>query len=169
MKIYFDTEFIEDGNTIDLMSIGMVREDGLTYYAELAECDLTRADEWVQKNVIPHLLGGKWRMSRATVKSDLLAFAGEAPQFWAYYASYDWVALAQLFGRMIDLPSHWPMHPMDLQQMRVERGIAHLPEQTGIAHHALNDALWTRDAHEWLLRQTVPASGGAQAATGTAE
>lgn len=27
MKIWFDTEFIEDGKTIDLISIGMVRED----------------------------------------------------------------------------------------------------------------------------------------------
>ena len=41
MRICFDTEFIEDGRTIDLLSIGLVREDGATYYAEPAE-----ADEW---------------------------------------------------------------------------------------------------------------------------
>jgi len=28
MKIWFDTEFYEDGRTIDLISIGLVREDG---------------------------------------------------------------------------------------------------------------------------------------------
>ena len=28
MKIFFDTEFIEDGKTIELLSIGLVREDG---------------------------------------------------------------------------------------------------------------------------------------------
>lgn len=28
MRIWFDTEFIEDGKTIDLISIGLVREDG---------------------------------------------------------------------------------------------------------------------------------------------
>ena len=37
MKIFFDTEFIEDGKTIDLISIGMVREDGETYYASSPE------------------------------------------------------------------------------------------------------------------------------------
>ena len=39
MKIFFDTEFIEDGKTIDLLSIGAVRDDGETYYAEPAEAD----------------------------------------------------------------------------------------------------------------------------------
>ena len=28
MKFFYDTEFIEDGHTIDLVSIGIVREDG---------------------------------------------------------------------------------------------------------------------------------------------
>jgi hypothetical protein len=28
MKYYYDTEFIEDGRTIDLISIGIVAEDG---------------------------------------------------------------------------------------------------------------------------------------------
>jgi 3' exoribonuclease, RNase T-like len=33
VKIFYDTEFIEDGRTIDLISIGMVAEDGREYYA----------------------------------------------------------------------------------------------------------------------------------------
>ena len=45
MRIWFDTEFIEDGRTVDLLSIGMVREDGATYYAEPAETDRDRADK----------------------------------------------------------------------------------------------------------------------------
>lgn len=55
--IAFDTEFIEDGRTIDLLSIGLVRYDGTTYYAEPAETDRTRASEWVVENVMPHLTG----------------------------------------------------------------------------------------------------------------
>jgi hypothetical protein len=31
MRFWFDTEFIEDGKTIDLMSIGVVAEDGRKY------------------------------------------------------------------------------------------------------------------------------------------
>ena len=33
MRIFYDTEFLEDGKTIDLISIGMVAEDGREYYA----------------------------------------------------------------------------------------------------------------------------------------
>jgi hypothetical protein len=31
--IYYDEEFLEDGRTIELISIGLVREDGAEYYA----------------------------------------------------------------------------------------------------------------------------------------
>jgi hypothetical protein len=55
MKIWFDTEFIEDGRTIDLMSIGMVREDGAFYYAESDQWIPGKASAWVKENVIPHL------------------------------------------------------------------------------------------------------------------
>lgn len=155
MKIWFDTEFIEDGKTIDLMSIGLVREDGAVWYGEVAECDLSKAGEWVQKNVIPHLKGGVYVLPREGIRQNLLAFAGNAPQFWTFFGAYDWVALAQLFGRMIDLPPHWPMHHMDIQQVRIERGIGELPKQTGTAHNALDDAIWTRDVHHWMLQQPV--------------
>jgi hypothetical protein len=143
MRFWFDTEFIEDGRTIDLMSIGVVSEDGREYYAEIAECDLSRADEWVKANVIPHLTGDK--KTRLEVRDDLLAFFGEKPEIWAYYADYDWVAFCQLFGRMIDLPNGWPMFCRDLKQLA---GDTRLIEQTGVEHHALADARWTRDA--WM-------------------
>ena len=39
MKFFLDTEFIEDGRTIDLLSIAIVCEDGREYYAEPAEAD----------------------------------------------------------------------------------------------------------------------------------
>lgn len=149
MKIWFDTEFIEDGKTIALLSIGMIREDGETYYAEIAEADLSKADGWMRENVIPHLTGVT--TSRSTVADDIVAFAGENPEFWAYYADYDWVALCQLYGRMIDLPKGWPMFCRDVQQVRVEKGVKDLPPQTSTEHHALADAMWTKEAHEFLL------------------
>lgn len=60
MKIFFDTEFIEDGKTIDLISIGMVRDDGEELYLENRECNLSRASPWVTENVLPYLTGDKW-------------------------------------------------------------------------------------------------------------
>lgn len=153
MKIWFDTEFIEDGKTIELISIGMVREDGATLYAESADCDLSRADDWVQKNVIAHLNGGPSEFYRHEIAEKVVKFAGEKPEFWAYYADYDWVVLCQLFGRMIDLPKGWPMFCRDVKQLAVDLGSPKLPEQSSIEHHALADAIWTKEAWEFLAKK----------------
>lgn len=155
MKIWFDTEFIEDGKTIDLISIGMVREDGRTYYAENAQCDVSRASPWVKDNVLPHLTGEF--ADRTDIARAIVDFAGEKPEFWAYYCSYDWVALCQLYGRMIDLPKGWPMFCRDVKQLCDSLGSPRLPEQSGTEHHALADALWTREAFEFLQHQRMPA------------
>jgi hypothetical protein len=57
MRIWYDTEFLEDGHTIDLISIGMVAEDGRQYYAVNADADWDRiADsDWLCENVVPSL------------------------------------------------------------------------------------------------------------------
>ena len=61
MKYFLDTEFIEGFHKpllgkrrhfIDLISIGIVCEDGRTYYAISNEYNFNNADEWVKKNVI---------------------------------------------------------------------------------------------------------------------
>lgn len=149
MRIWFDTEFIEDGKTIDLISIGMVREDGAIYYAEAAECNRSRASQWVVDNVFPHLDQSMVK-PRARIAADLIAFAGGAPQFWAYYADYDWVALCQLFGTMMDLPKGWPMYCRDVKQLCDELGNPPLPKQATNEHNALDDARWTKGAWEFL-------------------
>jgi hypothetical protein len=150
MKIWFDTEFLEDGKTIELLSIGMVREDGLQYYAEPAEADISRAiaDPWLKANVIPHLSGQK--KLRTHIAAEILDFAGRKPEFWAYYADYDWVVLCQLYVRMVDLPKGWPMFCRDVKQLCVDRGDPQLPKQEYAEHNALVDALWTRRAWEFL-------------------
>lgn len=146
MKIWFDTEFIEDGRTIDLISVGMVREDGHYLYLENNECDHTRASAWVQENVLPHLEGGIALMTRAEIADAVRRFAGDRPEFWGYYADYDWVVLCQLFGTMMDLPKGWPMFCLDIKQAVVAIGNPRLPEQGKGEHHALADARWNRTA-----------------------
>lgn len=137
-RIFFDTEFIEDGRTIDLLSIGMVRDDGATYYAEI-ECDTSKANEWVQQNVLPFLKGPA--RPKNEVASEIVEFAGNEPEFWAYYAGYDWVALCQMYGTMLDLPQTWPMYCRDLKQLLDERGLM-APPAPDDEHHALVDAGW---------------------------
>lgn len=150
MKVWFDTEFMEDGKTIELLSIGAVREDGITFYAECLEADHSKANEWVKCNVLPHLTKGPALMPRSDIATGFITFCGPRPEFWAYYGSYDWVALCQLYGKMIDLPKGWPMFVRDVKQLCVDRGDPRLPEQTSTEHHALADAIWTRKAWEFL-------------------
>ncbi|MDB5607747.1 MAG: hypothetical protein JWP25_4647 [Bradyrhizobium sp.] len=146
MKIWFDTEFIEDGKTIDLLSIGMVREDGATLYLENLSADISKASKWVEENVICYLDYVRHGVAREEIGPKIKAFVGEKPEFWAYYADYDWVALCQLYGTMMDLPSGWPMYCRDVKQLCDELGNPKLPEQESIEHHALGDALWTKAA-----------------------
>lgn len=148
MRIWFDTEFIDTGKEIHLLSIGMIREDGKHYYAEQRETDRSLSCDWVKKNVLLHMQGPI--KPRQQIKEEIVAFCGHRPQFWTYFGSYDWVLLCQLFGRMLDVPDHWPNFPMDVQQERVRRGVAKLPDQAGPEHNALADAIWTKQAWEYL-------------------
>lgn len=152
MRIFLDTEFIEDGKTIDLISIGMVREDGLVLYIESGECKLQLANPWVRQKVLPHLIGDK--SSRADIAQHILNFVGnEKPEFWAYYAAYDWVVLCQLFGTMMDLPQGWPMYCKDIKQLCDSIGNPQLPDMPEKAHNALEDAKWNKDSFIFLLQK----------------
>ena len=152
MKYWLDTEFIEDGRTIDLLSIGIVAEDGREFYAQPDGADWRKASEWVLANVAPHLQ--PTYQPRADVRAEVMAFCDPKkfgkPEFWGYYADYDWVALCQLFGTMMDLPKGWPMYCRDIKQLCDDKGNPPLPEQGKGEHHALADAKWNKQAWEFL-------------------
>lgn len=163
MKYFLDTEFIEDGKTIDLISIGMVAEDRRELYLENADCDHGQASPWVQENVLPHLNAYKERLGQPPqenivpkdrIAQEVIGFCNPyyygKPEFWGYYADYDWVVFCQLFGTMMDLPKTWPMYCMDLKQFCVMLGDPKLPKQSTGEHHALADAKWNREIFELL-------------------
>lgn len=156
-RFFFDTEFIEDGKTIELVSIGIAAENGRTYYAEVEGVDYSRADPWLHENVFPHLTGET--KPRGQIAAEVAAFVGEKPEFWAYYADYDWVALCQLYGRMIDLPKGWPMFCRDVKQLAVSLGDPNLPKQATVEHHALADAIDTMAKWHFLDRLSAPVEG----------
>jgi hypothetical protein len=160
MKYWFDTEFIEDGKTIDLISIGIVCEDGRERYYESSECDHSRASPWVKENVLPHLMGHGCVLTREQIARRIVDFVGPDPEFWAYYADYDWVAMCQLFGTMMDLPKGWPMYCRDVKQLCDNMGNPKLPEQSSTEHNAIADARWTKEAWDFLTmrlnRDNVP-------------
>ena len=150
MKYFLDTEFIEDGKTIDLISIGIVSENGDYYYAENDDCDLSKANPWVIENVLPKLAYNF--TPKEIIKEQVLSFC-KNPEFWGYYADYDWVALCQIFGKMVDLPVGWPMYCRDLKQLADSVGSPKFTRSKGI-HNALDDAFWNRDYYNFLIEKS---------------
>ncbi|MFJ8023373.1 3'-5' exoribonuclease domain-containing protein [Streptomyces sp. NPDC096311] len=56
-EIDYDLEFLEDGRTIELISIGMVCDDGREYYAVNSDApwERIRKNDWLIRNVLPSL------------------------------------------------------------------------------------------------------------------
>lgn len=183
MRYFLDTEFIEDGKTIDLISIAIVAEDGRELYMVNEDCDPTKADDWVLENVLvpmgwspslkkwlePEALSQSqkrhflYRYPRQQIKQSILQFippSTKGVEFWADYAAYDWVVFCQLFGKMIDLPDHFPMFCHDLQQALKEfsAGGFRIPDNPN-EHDALFDARWLRDTFN-LLKMEHDRSAG---------
>jgi len=63
VRYFYDYEFLENGHTIDLISIGICAEDGREYYGVVSEVggsdnklhERICANDWLMKNVVPHL------------------------------------------------------------------------------------------------------------------
>lgn len=196
MTVYcYDTEFLEDGTTIELISIGIVGDDGREYYAVNADAPIERIKkehEWLIRNVLPHLpianravldsyiknpsnrypkpsiisvdldrtsplVKPKWVIANEVREFLLHGYVpagvpgvtdehtpiGSPPELWAYYAAYDHVALAQLWGPMRLMPAEIPWYTNDLKQemnrLKVSSDAVPKPEN---AHDALADAHW---------------------------
>lgn len=176
MKYFLDTEFIESSErkTIDLISIGIIAEDGREYYAISKEFDASTASEWVVENVLnklpprPETLNSTevslrqryeskaWK-SRKKIKQELLDFIVSDKneiEFWAGWADYDWVVFCWIFGRMIDLPDGYPFYCNDVIQWMNQLGLKRefLPSKPKDAHNALADAKWVKQAYDTLKK-----------------
>lgn len=152
MKYFLDTEFIEAPGHLDLISIGIVCEDGRSLYLENAKVDWSRSSQWVLDNVKPHLMGGNFD-GPAEIAAAIDAFIarGSAPEFWGYYCAYDWVALCWLYGTMMSLPNGWPYFCRDLRQALDERGLQNVKQPDDAPHHALSDARWIAETHKQYI------------------
>jgi hypothetical protein len=175
VRSFIDCEFLDDGRTIDLISIGLVAEDGREFYAcnldaELHRCHI-QSDSWMKDNVLAQLPGygdPAW-LHKRTIRDRVHDFFleprrpgwpvydpgrktvdGTPIEIWGFYADYDWVAFCQLFGRMMDLPAQFPKFCRDLKQLAVDKGSSKHPPKPEGAHNALIDARWNRDLYTFL-------------------
>lgn len=158
MKYWLDTEFMDDGKTIDLISIGIVAEDGRELYLESSDFDKSRANHWLRGNVLPHLKGGESRWPIPSIRVTLRDFFDVQdygkPEIWGWCVGYDFVAFCQIFGTMMDLPEDYPHYFKEFQQVLDERGIAdeELPEQEEGLHNALADARHLKRLWGYIVR-----------------
>ncbi len=176
MKYFLDAEFHESGygKPIELISLALVCDDGREFYAVAGDgWDKDTVSDWLKDNVLPHLYSchacmdvpgsfQQWTGPRDEIAKALTRFILDDPkdraEIWGYFADYDWVIFCQLFGRMIDLPKHFPKCCFDIKQRCVSLGNPKLPKQTTQEHNALADARHNQamykflDAHEMLLR-----------------
>lgn len=141
MKFALDTEFIDTPEASELISLALVAEDGREYYTEFP---YTKAHitPWLAKHVVPSL--GKSPLTTfAFARSEIIDFVGgsrfDPPEFWAYYATYDWYWLSRVMGGFMEFPSFWPMRPKEFAD--IQQGVPTLCRVPGEReHNALTDA-----------------------------
>jgi len=143
VKYWIDSEFVETPGHIELISIGIVCEDGRTYYAVNTEANLENASAWVKNNVLKNMPEycpayndlrkysfsekerGKAQGKKTieNIKTEIYNWCGqnnnvpEDCEFWGYYSDYDWVLFCWLFGTMMDLPKGFPKFCLDVKQL----------------------------------------------------
>lgn len=187
-RFFYDTEFLEDGRTIDLLSFGMVCETSSNeFYHVNADADWKRAFEhdWIRQNVMNTIrhevfvpskadreAGAKIEVeltepypvaiSKKSLAQSLVNYVetnlpeNHIPQFWAYYGSYDHVAMAQIYGTMMELPAFFPMFTMDIKQLMIMKGVNSNPVPQENVHNALDDARHNLAVFRYLTSNDIP-------------
>lgn len=168
MRYFIDTEFHENGPDypLTLISLGIVSEDNRQLYVENMDYDKSTATPWLRANVLSSL-NPMFAVRYRTIAGLVTEFVNQPgtpqgnvppshvsqPEFWGYFADYDWVLFCQLFGLMIDLPPGWPRYCRDLKQLADSLGIpkANYPAPGPLAHNALTDAIWNWHLHQFLM------------------
>ncbi|MEL6592610.1 MAG: 3'-5' exoribonuclease [Bacteroidota bacterium] len=178
-KLFIDTEFTDLRQNAALISLGIVADDGKSFYAEFTDFSVEQASDYVRTDILPLLelrnqeegfvekQDGNWRMkgTRQMITAELKNFLAQFSQLicWLDYTAYDWVLFCELFGGSFHLPSNLYYIPFDLMTLMVLKGED--PDQDRLAfvaetweageipqrHHALWDARILRQAWHKLM------------------
>ena len=141
MKIYFDTEFTGLTKNTDLISIGLIAENGSTFYGEIKDFDITKCNQWVKDNVVSKLkYYGRYNEyfkennhsveildTKHKVGIHLNLWINsflEEIQFVSDVAHYDFVLLIDLLtfgGTALDLPEYITAAVYDINQLMAQK------------------------------------------------
>lgn len=179
MNLYFDTEFTGLHKDTTLISIGIVSEDGRSFYAELTDYDKSQINEWLQENVINNLslrnlFGDEGFMS--CDNDDNFMMTGNTREvaeklnkwisqfnnvkIWSDCLAYDWVLFNHLFGHAFNLPNNIYYIPFDICTLFEIKGIdADISREEfinnsvkGNKHNSLYDAKVIKACYEKLMQ-----------------
>jgi hypothetical protein len=133
MKIFFDSEFTGLHKNTTLISIGLISEDGKTFYGELRDYDKSQVNEWILTNVINHTsyLKDSGNMEIASKSYDCVyrpynnkIYLMEDLKEWLWQfrdiemisdcLAYDWILFCDLFGNALNLPRNISYIPTDI-------------------------------------------------------
>lgn len=152
MNLYFDTEFTGLHKNTTLISIGIVSEDGRTFYAELNDYDKSQIDDWLKENIIDNLyLDKKYghegfesynlitnedetkvlsydfeiKDRLECVATELKRWLGQFNdiEIWSDCLAYDWVLFNDLFGHAFNIPKNVYYIPFDICTLFKIKGI----------------------------------------------
>lgn len=174
MKIFLDTEFTGLHQKTTLISLGIIAEDGNTFYAEFTDYDESQVDEWLEKNVIDNLTINKIETSNygslhTRIKSDTKTIRENLAvwlyqyrnlEVWSDCLSYDWVLFNEIFGHAFNLPPQVYYIPFDISTLMK---IKHIDpdvnreefvglNKTGSKHNSLHDAKIIKMCYEKLIK-----------------
>jgi hypothetical protein len=162
-KLFLDTEFTGLHQKTTLISIGLVAENGDSFYAELTDYDPNQIDDWLKENVINNLVLTDRPDNSLVVTGHHVSFKGtqanlktplgkwlnqQGPvEIWSDCLAYDWVLFNEIFGHAFKIPKNVLYIPFDICTLFKAAGInpdisrVEFSELTNIApHNALDDA-----------------------------
>lgn len=129
-KLFLDTEFTGLHAKTTLISIGIVAENGDSFYAELTDYDTSQVDDWLQENVIDNLVLIGRPSNTLVVEGHHITFLGDKRtlrshlgkwinqhgpvEIWSDCLAYDWVLFNDIFGNAFGIPKNIYYIPFDI-------------------------------------------------------
>lgn len=177
MNVYFDTEFTGLHQKTTLISIGLISEDGKTFYAEFGDYDHLQIDEWLEENVLNslrfHCKQGKGWCNSGTHEGKTEVYGNsefikqcledwlsqyKKVDLWSDCLSYDFVLFNNLWGHAFNIPKNVYYIPFDICTVFKMCGIdpdINREDFSGLTesaqkHNALWDAKVIKACHEKL-------------------
>lgn len=169
MKVFFDTEFTGLHQNTTLISIGLIAENGNTFYAEFTDYDRTQVDSWIEENVIsnlylPYESKGSYeeftiRGSKKWIKIFLYEWLSQfdTVEIWSDCLAYDWVLFNEIFGHAFNIPKNVYYIPFDICTLFKIKGVdpdisrEEFSGMDGEKHNALYDAKVIKACYEKLM------------------